>query len=116
MSKQPRKTMAVIGWGYDHIMLPMEKAHQLQQILAGDDVFKCGQDWSNRTGRSMYVTSDMIVPSVDAVKKDWVTIDLTMLTDKQRRDYQSEVLAPYRNGDSDVMMGIKEWLALRGEE
>ena len=116
MSKQSSKTMAVIGWGYDYIMLPIEKAHQIQKLLAEDDVFKCGQEWSSKTGRSMYVKSDIIVPSVDAVKKDWNTIDLTMLTDKQRASYQSEVLYPYRNGDSDVMMGVQEWLALRGEE
>lgn len=116
MSKQSSKTMAVMGWGYDNIMLPIEKAHQLQQILAGDDVIKCSHDWAEKPERNMYTLTVFEAPSVETVKKGRMIVDLTVLTEKQRRDYQSEVLHPYREGTSDVMMGVQEWLALRGGE
>ena len=116
MSKQSSKIMATINLGYDNIMLPIEKAHTLQQILAGDDVIKCSHDWADKPERNMYTLSVYEPPSVAVVNKGRMIVDLTMLTDKQSRDYKSEVLAPYRSGDSDVMMGVQEWLALRGDE
>ena len=117
MSKQSSKqqVMAIVSIGYNYIMLPLDKAHELQKILASDDVLTCSQDWARLSDRTHYTVWEYNPPTVEIAQRNREVIDLTMLTDSQRNDYTREVLAPYREGTSDVRMGVKEWLALRGE-
>lgn len=116
MSRQTKQpTMALVNWGYNFVRLPLDKAHKIQELLSGEDVTLCSNDWSPKTGRSMYTLSTFSVPGVEVCDRNKMTIDLTMLRDSQRHAYQKEVLGPYREGDSDVMMGVEEWLTLKGE-
>ena len=117
MSKQSSKpTMALVSWGYNYIRIPLDKAHKIQELLSGEDVTLCSNDWATKSGRNMYTLSTFNIPSVEVCDRGKMTVVLTMLQDVQRHEYQKEVLSPYREGESDVIMGVEEWLALRGDK
>lgn len=111
---QPNQPMAILNWGYEYIMLPLESAHKIQRILAEEGIMKCSDDWGK--ARSMYTLTKYTPPDVAVMNREKLVMDLSGMTDNQRRKYKEEVLEPYRSGDTDTIMGIEEWVALLPKE
>lgn len=107
MSKA-RDVYGLLSLGYTNVILPLEQAHKVQEILAK---YAKGSDAAYRA-ESANVKYIMEYNAPDVAVIDLPKYDCTGMTPQQRLDWAQSV----RDSEGDNFLSPQEFIALRSEQ